>query len=93
MKPTEEAFGPRRVYHAWRDLAENKTGQHNNDSTVDFKEFVSMEVLSEKDNEISQLARRLVGQAEKAKTAEKKEPAEKSNNTASQSADIDEEKS
>ncbi len=52
-----------------------------------------MKVPSEKDNEISQLAHRLVGQAEKAKTTEKKEPAEKSNNTACQSADTDEEKS
>ncbi|MHC4069103.1 MAG: hypothetical protein ACYS18_02905 [Planctomycetota bacterium] len=52
-----------------------------------------MEVSSEKDNEVSKLARRLVGQAEKAKITEKKKPAEKSNNTACQSTDIDEEKS
>ncbi len=30
MKSTEEAFDPRRVYRAWRDLAETKAGQHNN---------------------------------------------------------------
>jgi len=51
-----------------------------------------MEPALEKEGEIAKLARRLVAEVKKIMTAKKKEPAGKSNNTACQSADTNEEK-
>jgi hypothetical protein len=51
-----------------------------------------MESAPEKEGEIARLARCLVTEVKKIMTVKKKEPTEKSNNTACQSADINEEK-
>jgi len=51
-----------------------------------------MESAPKKEGEIARLARCLVTEVKKIMTVKKKEPAEKSNNTACQSADTNEEK-
>ncbi len=51
-----------------------------------------MESAPEKEGEIARLARCLVTEVKKIMTVKKKEPAEKSNDTAGQGADTNEEK-